>query len=317
MKLFTAISLIFILTLNCMAQIPNDSIWWPSKWGSEDQRGAANYITPEKILKATSLIKKGQVYELGRVYEQDMPLLGSRHYKLTLKGLPGSGPTGDHQVVYNSELISGELGQVGTQFDGLGHVGTHVNGENIFYNGFKLSEFGTSEGLTKLGIENVGTIFTRGVLLDIAKYKNVKQLDSTYIISVADIEGTLTKQNVKITEGDVVLFHTGWGQLWMRDNEKYGRSEPGPGITAIKWLIEKGIVMTGADNWGVEAIPGEDPNRIGEGHQWLMNRNGVYNLENLDLSSLAVDNVYEFAFIFVPLKLKGATGSPGNPIAIR
>jgi len=75
--------------------------------------------------------------------------------------------------------------------------------------------------------------------------------------------------------------------------------------------------MPGADNWGVEAIPGEDPNRRGEGHQWLMNRNGVYNLENLDLSALAVDQVYEFAFIFAPLKLKGATGSPGNPIAIR
>ena len=48
-----------------------------------------------------------------------------------------------------------------------------------------------------------------------------------------------------------------------------------------------------------------------------MNRNGIYNLENLDLSALAADQVYEFAFIFAPLKLKGATGSPGNPIAVR
>jgi len=75
---------------------------------------------------------------------------------------------------------------VGTQFDGLGHVGTEINGEHVFYNGFKLSEFGTSYGLTKVGIENVGVIFTRGVLLDVARYKGVERLDPTYVITVDD-----------------------------------------------------------------------------------------------------------------------------------
>ncbi len=103
----------------------------------------------------------------------------------------------------------------------------------------------------------------------------------------------------------------------MVDNETYGASEPGPGITAIKWLAEQGIVMTGADNYAVEAVPGENPERPIEGHQWLLNRHGIYNLENLDLSELAAERVYEFAFVFAPLKLKGATGSPGNPIAVR
>ena len=103
----------------------------------------------------------------------------------------------------------------------------------------------------------------------------------------------------------------------MTDNETYAGSNPGPGITAIRWLIERKIVMTGADTGNVEAVPGENPGIAYEGHQWLLNRHGVYNFENLDLSELARDQVYEFAFSFAPLLMKGATGSPGNPIAIR
>ena len=299
------------------AQAPVGGEWWPSEWGAEDQRGAANRITPAKVLEAVSLIEQGRIYELGRVYEQGMPLVGNRHFKLTIPGLPTSPGAGPGAVVFNDEMFSGEIGQIGTQFDGLGHVGTEVDGEYVFYNGFKLSEFGNAYGLTKLGIENVGVLFTRGVLIDVPRYKGVSRLDPTYVITVEDIEAALAMQGVEIGEGDAVFFHTGWGQLWMVDNQAYGASEPGPGITALKWLAEKNIVLTGADNFAVEAVPGENPDRGIEGHQWLINRLGIYNLENLDLSALAADRVYEFAFIFAPMKLRGATGAPGNPIAVR
>jgi kynurenine formamidase len=269
------------------------------------------------VLAAVSLIEAGEIYQLGRVYEAGMPLLGNRHFKLTIPGVPTYPPDGEHRILYNDEMVSGEIGQVGTQFDGLGHVGTEVDGEYVFYNGFKLSEFGSPYGLTRLGVENVGALFTRGILIDVARYKSVERLDPAYIITIEDIEGALAMEGVEIREGDAVLFHTGWGELWMVDNQRYNTTAPGPGITAIRWLVERDIVLTGADTWSVEAIPGEDPERIGEGHQWLMNRNGIYNLENLDLSALADDQVYEFAFMFAPLRLKGATGSPGNPIAVR
>ena len=88
-------------------------------------------------------------------------------------------------------------------------------------------------------------------------------------------------------------------------------------MEAAHWLVEKKIVMTGGDSWAVEAVPGDDPNRPFEVHQVLINKNGIYNIENLDLEALAADKVYEFAFIYSPLRLKGATGSPGNPIAVR
>lgn len=298
------------------AQTPAGPEWWPSKWGPDDERGAANRVTPAKVLEAAALIRQGQIYELGRAYEPGMPMFGNRHFSLTIPGLPTVIIGGENAVVFNDELVSGELGQIGTQFDGLGHVGTEIDGDYVFYNGFKLSEFGTSYGLTKLGIENVGALFTRGVLVDVARYKGVERLDPTYIVTIDDIERTLAIQRVEIREGDAVLFHTGWGQLWKVDNEAYGASEPGPGITAIQWLAEKNILLTGADNYAMEAAPGENPGRPIEGHQWLLSR-GIYNLENLDLSRLAADRVYEFAFIFAPMKLTGATGAPGNPIAVR
>jgi len=291
--------------------------WWPSEWGAEDQRGAVNRITPQKILQAVSLIKEGKIYQLGRIYEQGMPLSGNRSFVLTIPGLPTSGPQGKNAIVANSEMVAAEIGQVGTQFDGLGHVGVRVNGEDLFYNGFKLSEFGDSYGLKKLGIENVGVIFTRGVLLDLAAYKGVERVEAPYIVTVEDIQGMLAKEKIDIQEGDVVLFHTGHGNLWMKDNEKYKANNPGPGVTASKWLIEKKIVMVGSDTTATEAIPGENKDRFAEAHQQLLTRNGVYNHENLDLSALAKDKVYEFVYVFAPLRLKGATGSPGNPFAIR
>lgn len=300
-----------------LSQSPSDSPWWPSEWGAEDERGSSHRVTPERVLEAAQLIRQGKIYSLGRLYEPGMPSFGSRHYSLTIPGLPTGGPFGENGVVYNDEMFSGELGQVGTQFDGLGHVGTRVDGEDVFYNGFKLSEFGTAYGLERLGVEKAGPFFSRGVLLDVAAYKGVERLGPRYIITVEDIEGTLRQQGTEIREGDVVLFRTGHGQLWMKDNEAYGASNPGPGITALKWLVAKKIAMTGGDTSSVEAVPGENPERAFEGHQWLLVRNGVHNLENLDLEELAADRVYEFAFVFAPLKLKGATGSPGNPIAVR
>lgn len=291
--------------------------WWPSEWGPADERGAANRITPAKVLEAVALIEEGRIYELGRDYEAGMPLFPGRHYSLTIPGAPTGGPAGTNRVVYHDEMVSGQIGQVGTQFDGLGHIGTRIDGEDVFYNGFKRSEFGTSFGLQKLGIENVGVLLTRGVLVDIAAYRGQDRLPPGTVVTVEDIEGALRRQSVDIREGDVVLFHTGHGSLWMVDNDEYNRGAPGIGLDAALWLADREIVMTAADTWAVEVIQSEDPEQAFPVHQELIGKRGIYNFENLDLSALAADEVYEFAFMFAPVRFKGATGSPGNPIAVR
>ena len=300
------------------SETPIGPAWWPSEWGADDERGAANRLTAAKVLEARELIREGKVYQLGRLYEVGMPTFGKRHYSLTIPGLPTGPPSPDaqNQIVHNDELVSGEIGQVGTQFDGLGHIGVHVGQDDVFYNGFKLSEFGDTYGLKKLGIENVGPIFTRGVLLDVAAIKG-RRLEPGHVITAADLQQAAKAARVTLRPGDAVLIHTGHGFWWMEDNKKYGEGEPGIGLEAATWLAAQKIALVGADSWAVEVVPCENPKRPFEVHPFLLTRNGIYQLENLDLSQLARDKVTEFAFVFSPLRLKGATGSPGNPIAIK
>jgi kynurenine formamidase len=285
--------------------------WYPSRWGADDQRGAANRLTPAKVLEAKNAVTKGTVYQLGHVYEPGMPMFGSRHYSLRIPyvfSMPGK-----NQAVYHDEIISGELGQIGTQFDGLGHVGIG----DLFYNGNRRSEFAQAEGLTRLGIENVGPIVTRGILIDVARFKGVDQLQGGYEITPADLKGALQREGVQIRSGDVVLIHTGWAALWMKDNARYAASAPGIGVAAAQMLADAEVVVVGADTWGVEVMPNPDSSLSAPVHQLLLARNGIYLHENLITAELARDNVYEFMYMFAPLRLKGATGSPGNPIAVR
>jgi len=299
-----------IIALGSGSSVAQDN-WYPSRWGAQDQRGAANRITASKVLEAKNLITRGQTYQLGRIYEPGMSLFGTRHYSLRIPQV--SGPFGTNQLYYYEDIISGELGQAGTHLDGLGHVSIR----DRFYNGNRGDDFAKAEGLTKLGIENVGALVTRGVLIDVAAYKGQAMLAGGYEITRADIEGALKRQNVTIRPGDAVLIHTGWGALWRKNNAKYAEKAPGIGVAAGQYLVDREIVLAAADTWAVEVVPNPDASLSFPVHQLLITRNGIYVFENLATEELARDKAYEFAFIFAPLRLKGATGSPGNPLAIR
>lgn len=168
--------------------------WWPSPWGPDDQRGAANRMTPQKVLEANKLIRTGKVYSLGRVYEHGMPLPGKRHFSLTIPGSPTMKPEGKNMLVSHDEMFSGEIGQVGTQLDGLGHVGVRMPDDDYFYNGFKLKEFGDAYGLKKLGVENVGVFYTRGVLVDVARHNGVERMEPGTVISAKELQDTLKEE---------------------------------------------------------------------------------------------------------------------------
>ena len=301
---------LLVVTVIACASVAQEN-WYPSQWGAEDQRGAANRITPAKVLEAKNLIVRGQTYQMGRVYEPGMPMFGTRHYSLRIPKV--FGPNGTNEAYYHDEIISGELGQIGTQFDGLGHIGVG----DLFYNGNRGSDFAKPEGLSKLGVENVGPLVTRGVLVDVAAYKGRPMLDGGYEVTLADLEGALKRQNIAIRSGDAVFIHTGWGSLWLKDNARFIQNAPGIGVAAAQYLVEKEIVLAGADTWAVEVAPNPDSTLAFPVHQLFIPKNGIYIFENLATEELARDSVYEFAFMFAPLRLKGATGSPGNPLAIR
>src|SRR5262249_13013561 len=149
---------------------------------------------------------------------------------------------------YHDEVISGELGQIGTQFDGLGHFGIG----DLFYNGNRRADFAQPGGLTRLGIENVGVIFTRGVLIDVARLRGTAMLEGGYEVTVDDLKNALARQRVSLGAGDVVLIHTGWGSLWMKDNARYLGSAPGIGLAAAQFLADSEVTVVGSDNSAVE-----------------------------------------------------------------
>lgn len=296
--------------------------WWPSRWGPNDEAGASNWITPEKIMKAMTYVKQGKVYELGHAYERTMPYVGTRSYKLSVVD---TGPAaGTNKQLGNEEVISGELGQVGTQFDGPGHIGAltkYGDGttKGVYYNGFTQEEVVHPDGLKKLGVHNVKPILSRGILVDVAAFKGVQRLSNGYEVTVADVKGALTKQGItesSIAPGDVIIFRYGWATLWNTPQD-YTRNAPGIGLEVAKWLVEKQVTMTGADSGATEVNPNPNPDLVVPVHQELMMKNGIFNLENMDLESLSTDRVYEFFFIFTPIRFVGASGSPGRPIAVR
>jgi kynurenine formamidase len=268
-------------------------------------------MKPEAVLKAARLIRTGEVFELGRVLSDSMPLPNGRRFEILTKRTrndPGTNKRGS-----NEELIVSEIGQVGTQFDTFSHQ--MIDGK--MYNCVKIDDVATRAGFTKMGVDKVGTLMTRGVMLDIAALKGVPMLADNYEITVADLQAALAAQKLTLSPGDAIIINTGWGQLWGRDNARFGRSSPGIGTAAAEWLAKQDPMIVGADNTAVEITPNPNAQLAGPVHQIMLVVNGIHLLENLRLDQLASQRVYEFALIVEPLKIQGGTGSTVAPVAIR
>lgn len=199
------------------------------------------------------------------------------------------------------------------------HSGTHIDAlahqaENLtLHGGIHVDEgVQTSAGFRQLGVETMGPVVARGVLLDVA---GEERLAPDYGIGPADLERAAA--TVEIRAGDVVLVRTGYGALWSRP-EEYLRAA-GVSADGSRWLIEKKVRAVGADNMAFDLMSAErDPelNATLPGHILLLVRAGIPIIENLNLEELAAAKVYEFLFVCLPLKMRGATGSPVRPIAI-
>ena len=281
----------------------------PSKWGADDERGAANHMGPETLLKAARLIQTGRMIELGQVLRSAMPL-GNRHFDLYVK--PTGPPAGSNRRASNEELVVAEMGQVGTQFDAFPH---QTIGDSL-YNCVDMNEVMTRSGFTRLGVENVGTLMTRGVLIDVAALKGVDMLPDRYEITADDLQQALDRQGLALEPGDAVLIHTGWGVLWDTDVERFLAGNPGIGVGAAEWLVAQDPMLLGADNQPVEVSPNPDTEISLPIHQMMLVVHGIYLVERMRLADLAAAGVHEFAFVVQPLKLEGATGSTVAPVAI-
>ena len=205
---------------------------------------------------------------------------------------------------------------------GTMQIGTHLDGLNLlqiedrFYNGLQTRDIVEEWWTNKLGMESVPQVITRGVMVDIARYRGVSQMKEGEVITSEDIEGALNSQGVDVEQGDVLLIHTGWGSLWDIDPNRYTSGEPGIGMDPAQWLFEKRIAMTGTDTWSYGAVPGEDPDRPFVVPQILNAKHDLFIMENLDTSPLAVDKVYEFMFVLTHYKTRGSTAAWISPVAV-
>lgn len=303
--------------MHTQAQTREAGPWWPHPlWGAQDQAGASNWISPEKIAAAAKWITTGKTYELGHLYEREMFVPSNRTFQLFIPSFPTYGPAAD-SVVFNDELLVAQIGQVGTQFDGLGHPGklmTMADGTTteVFYNGFTGAEMKNPFGLQKLGIEHIKPIITTGIMIDIPGGLGLDTLADGHEVSLAEVRAALVRQGIDesdISPGDAILFNFGWWRNWYTDFVMDDQRRPFISMEVVQWLISKQPSMVGSD----AILDGQ----VFHVHTELTMKNGIFNLEWMDFESLLADEVYQFMFIFTPLRIKGATGSPGRPLAIR
>jgi len=288
---------------------------FPSKFGGADEIGAANNLSPEKTLAATKLVTKGKAYRLGIETNKDTPAYPPRTFSVIVvqPGQSGGTSIGPTKTTYNDDILNGWVG-VGSQIDGLGHIGI----DGVYYNCNKGVDFAQADGLKKLGVEKVPAIATRGVLLDMVSYFAQDPVKEGTAFNRAEIEGALKKQGLgAIEKGDVVLFYTGWTKLIGKDNKRYNSGEPGLGVDGAKYLSSLGVVAIGADTWGLEVVPFEKGQGIFEVHQILLPINGVYILENIHTEEMVKDKAWEFLFTLGPSRITGTVQAIINPIAIK
>jgi kynurenine formamidase len=279
------------------------SIWWPSPFGAGDELGMLNHLDDARRLAALQLVREGRVYDLGRVLDEHVPVFPGRRFHQTLVTTAhhaNMGGVGDNRVNWITEVYSGTT-QLGTHLDALSHL--QVGGRG--YDGVTVEEIATPTGVSRLGIETVPQIVTRGFLVDVS----TRELGPGGVIGVDDVGA------IEPEPGDAVLFHTGWGSRW-DDPDAYLAGQPGPGVELAEWLAERGVALTGCDTWSYGPVPPEDPARPFQVPQHLNVHHGVFVVENLDTSELAADGVREFALILTHPKLRGATGAWTSPIAL-
>ena len=286
-----------------------------SKFGPDDQIGNVNYITPAKTLEAIKLVTTGKTYRLAIETNKDTPAYPPRTFAVTITQPTqvAGGSLGPTKTTYNDDLVVGWNG-VGSQLDGLGHIGI----DYLYYNCNKASDFVATDGLKKLGVEHVPAIATRGVLLDMAGYFNTDIVKEGTAFNRAEIEGAMKRQGLKsIEKGDVVLFYTGWLKLLGKDNKRYGSVAPGLGRDGARYLASLEVAMIGSDTWSFEVVPFEKGAGIFEVHQILIPMNGIHILENMNTEEMVKDKAWEFLFTLGAARLTGGVQSIINPVAIK
>src|ERR671930_1486115 len=242
-----------------------------SPFGPDDQTGATNRVTPAVTKAAAAEIQEGKVVPMSWILKDGIPLFGTRFTKtiLTATSLAPGGAFGENELTYMEDTWLSQS-HVGTHLDGMGHIGR----KDCYFNQIAMGKYINQNNMTKLGLEHLKSFATRGVLIDAVrvlqqsgKFKANSAckkpcLDKGTVLTAADLQAGLKMYNVTLREGDIVIIHTGWGDLFEQfpaQNAAYNSGAPGIGKDAANWLVSQKVVAVGNGHRGVQLEPCENP----------------------------------------------------------
>jgi kynurenine formamidase len=289
------------------------------RWGADDERGALNLIGPAEVLAATTACRTGRTYPLGLpVQRKGVPVIDFRpapeRYTLfrdtdssTFKKFGFERPIGVNEDMLVLPTHNG------THMDALAHF---ASGDTI-WNGHPAATFEANRGASRCGVEKLGPVVGRGVLLDVAGHLGVDWLELGAPIDSALLEACRAAAGVQIRPGDVLLVRTGWLEFFasLRRGAAVPYEQPGISLDAVEFVADHDIAVVGADNAAVEVIPFDAGRALGV-HEALLHDLGVILFEHLVLAAPAADGCTEGLFVAMPLPVTGASGSPVNPVLI-
>jgi kynurenine formamidase len=282
------------------------------RWGGDDERGALNYIGAQEVVRATRLVKDGRVIPLAQPLSARTPVPGHRgpmmHFMQRDGGDYAAGGKRPGGFQFAEDTVVMAL-QFGTHIDAL----CHAWHDDRLYNGFSSNGTRSTTGAVRCGIDKMGPIVARGVLLNVMDGSG-NALAMGTAVTRARLEAAAASARLTIERGDVVLIRTGWLETMLTDPHYYD-GEPGIDIGAARWLADAGVAVIGCDNFAVEAIPFPS-GEVFPVHQLVIRGYGIALLEGLVLAPLAAARATEFLFVAAPLPFVGGTGSPLVPVAV-
>jgi kynurenine formamidase len=291
------------------------------RWGDADERGTLNYITPEHVSRAASLVRTGTPFPLAIPLSEDGPQLGfiegrtnPTHSMIAVYAAMGHDAPGG--VEFNDDAVQMGL-QAATHWDAL----AHVSYDGRLYNGVDPAAVDAS-GAARLGADKLGSIVSRGVLLDVARAAGVDQLDGGRPLTAEDLEAAESLGSVEVGEGDIVLLRTGqMRHLHAGDKLSYAISTAGPSMQTVEWFHARRVAAVATDNLSFEVFPGEVDDVVLPVHMLHIVEMGLVQGQNFDLEALAADCAddgrYEFLLCATPEPFVGGCGAPVVPVAVK
>jgi kynurenine formamidase len=290
------------------------------RWGTDDEIGTLNFVTPEVVRKAAACVESGKRISLSVPLRLDGVQTGAIPGRVnpvrTMTSI-NRPITGDPSEFCMSDDVVFMGLQAATHWDGLGHVSY----DGRLYNGFPASSI-TEAGASRCGIEKISSLVSRGVLLDVARARGVDRLEPGYPITPDDLDAAEAQARIEVGAGDVVLVRTGQMQL-LKARKKTVYAAPAPGLTmaTAEWFHARDVAAVATDNLTFEVYPGERDDLVFPVHLLHLVEMGMTQGQNFDLEELAqdcaADSRYAFLLDASPLPFVRAVGSPVNPVAVK